>query len=183
MAARHTYSRWDGTQHGFDLDADSVFDELTDDLIEHGDLNAALRRLMNEGLRDPDGRAVAGAARAARAAAPGAPGAPRAPRPRRRLRRDRPRARRHHRRGAPRHRPRPPRGRQMPSAPATSAARRSPSAAAEERLFRLDLLPDDLAGKVAELQRYDFTSATAEARSRRCSSGSARSWPTRCSSR
>ena len=37
-------------------------------------------------------------------------------------------------------------------------------AAAEERLFRLDLLPDDLAGKVAELQRYDFTSASAEGR-------------------
>ena len=33
MAARFTYSRWDGTQRGFDLDADALFDELTDDLL------------------------------------------------------------------------------------------------------------------------------------------------------
>ena len=50
-----TYSRWDGTQHGFDLDADSLFDELTDELLYHGDVNAALRRMMHDGLRDRDG--------------------------------------------------------------------------------------------------------------------------------
>ncbi len=43
------YSRWDGTQTGFDIDADSVFNEITDDLLYHGDLNAALRRLMQSG--------------------------------------------------------------------------------------------------------------------------------------
>jgi len=40
------YSRWDGTQTGFDLDADALLEEMSDDLLYHGDLNAALRRLM-----------------------------------------------------------------------------------------------------------------------------------------
>ncbi len=46
------YSRWDGTQIGFDLDADSLLDEMSDDLLYHGDLNAALRRLLQQGFRD-----------------------------------------------------------------------------------------------------------------------------------
>jgi len=46
------YSRWDGTQVGFDLDADSLFSEMSDDLLYHGDLNAALRRLLQQGFRD-----------------------------------------------------------------------------------------------------------------------------------
>jgi uncharacterized protein with von Willebrand factor type A (vWA) domain len=46
------YSRWDGTQTGFDLDADSLLAEMGDDLLYHGDLNAALRRLMQHGVRD-----------------------------------------------------------------------------------------------------------------------------------
>ena len=45
---RFTYSRWDGTQVGFDLDADSLLEEMTDDLLYHGDLNAAMRRMMIE---------------------------------------------------------------------------------------------------------------------------------------
>ena len=40
MASRFTYSRWDGTQQGFELDADLLFDELTDELLYHGDVNA-----------------------------------------------------------------------------------------------------------------------------------------------
>ena len=46
------YSRWDGTQTGFDLDAESLLDEMSDDLLYHGDLNAALRRMMQQGFRD-----------------------------------------------------------------------------------------------------------------------------------
>ncbi len=46
------YSRWDGTQVGFDLDADSLLSEMSDDLLYHGDLNAALRRLLQQGFRD-----------------------------------------------------------------------------------------------------------------------------------
>ena len=60
MANRFTYSRWDGTQKGFDLDAEGLFDELTDDLLYHGDVNAALRRMMQEGMRDRNGERVQG---------------------------------------------------------------------------------------------------------------------------
>src|SRR2546423_5143812 len=54
------YSRWDGTQVGFELDADSVLSQITDDLLYHGDLNAALRRLMQSGFRDKNGERLAG---------------------------------------------------------------------------------------------------------------------------
>ncbi|HCB33806.1 MAG TPA: hypothetical protein DEP69_01090, partial [Acidimicrobiaceae bacterium] len=57
---RFAYSAWDGTQTGFDYDADSLFAELNDDLLYHGDLNAALRRLMNQGFDDRDGRRLTG---------------------------------------------------------------------------------------------------------------------------
>ena len=60
MAVRFRYSRWDGTQQGFELDADSLMKELTDELIHHGDPNAALRRIMQEGLRDRNGRDIEG---------------------------------------------------------------------------------------------------------------------------
>jgi uncharacterized protein with von Willebrand factor type A (vWA) domain len=54
------YSRWDGTQRGFDLDADALLDEITDDLVYHGDLHAALRRLLQQGLRDRNGEELMG---------------------------------------------------------------------------------------------------------------------------
>ncbi len=54
------YSRWDGTQVGFDLHADTIFEEITDDLLYHGDLNAALRRLMQQGFEDDQGNDVQG---------------------------------------------------------------------------------------------------------------------------
>ncbi len=54
------YSRWDGTQVGFEFDADAIFDEITDDLLYHGDLNAALRRLMQQGFSDDEGNDVQG---------------------------------------------------------------------------------------------------------------------------
>jgi uncharacterized protein with von Willebrand factor type A (vWA) domain len=57
---RARYSRWDGTQVGFDLDADALLEEMTDDLLYHGDLNAALRRMMQQGFRDREGRDVDG---------------------------------------------------------------------------------------------------------------------------
>ncbi len=57
---RFRYSAWDGTQTGFDFDADSLFAEMTDDLIYHGDLNAALRRLMQQGFTDADGNHLEG---------------------------------------------------------------------------------------------------------------------------
>jgi uncharacterized protein with von Willebrand factor type A (vWA) domain len=54
------YSRWDGTQVGFDLDADAILEEVTDDLLYHGDVNAALRRLMQQGFRSRDGDQMLG---------------------------------------------------------------------------------------------------------------------------
>jgi uncharacterized protein with von Willebrand factor type A (vWA) domain len=57
---RFRYSRWDGTQVGFDLDADAVLEQITDDLLYHGDLHAALRRLLQQGFRDRQGQDVQG---------------------------------------------------------------------------------------------------------------------------
>ena len=58
--SRFRYSRWDGTQVGFDLDAEAIFEELTDDLLYHGDLHAALRRLMQQGFNDRQGERLQG---------------------------------------------------------------------------------------------------------------------------
>jgi uncharacterized protein with von Willebrand factor type A (vWA) domain len=60
MVTRFTYSRWDGTQVGFDLDADRILEEMTDDLLYHGDLNAALRRMLQSGFRDRNGERLQG---------------------------------------------------------------------------------------------------------------------------
>jgi uncharacterized protein with von Willebrand factor type A (vWA) domain len=60
MPRRFGYSRWDGTQVGFELSADDVLGSITDDLLYHGDLNAALRRLMQSGFRDRNDERVAG---------------------------------------------------------------------------------------------------------------------------
>jgi uncharacterized protein with von Willebrand factor type A (vWA) domain len=54
------YSRWDGSQVGFELGADDVLAEITDDLLYHGDLNQALRRMMQQGFEDRNGERVAG---------------------------------------------------------------------------------------------------------------------------
>jgi uncharacterized protein with von Willebrand factor type A (vWA) domain len=55
-----SYSRWDGSQQGFDLDADAILDEINDDVMYHGDVNAALRRMMQQGFSDRDGKRIAG---------------------------------------------------------------------------------------------------------------------------
>jgi len=57
---RARYSKWDGTQTGFELDAEDLLAQLTDDLLYHGDLNAALRRLMQQGFRDRNDERVSG---------------------------------------------------------------------------------------------------------------------------
>jgi uncharacterized protein with von Willebrand factor type A (vWA) domain len=54
------YSAWDGSQRGFDLDADALLDEMTDDLLYHGDLHASLRRLMQQGMQDRNGEDLMG---------------------------------------------------------------------------------------------------------------------------
>ncbi len=160
MAARFTYSRWDGTQKGFELDADSLFDELTDDLLYHGDVNSALRRMMQQGMRDRNGERVQGLRELMEKL-----------REQRQDRLDRydlggvyqeindelndiVDEERHAIENA------------TSEAERSGDERRAQNAreAGDERNFRLDMLPDDLAGKVRELSAYDFESAEARQR-------------------
>ena len=61
MAARRfRYSPWDGTQRPFELDASDIMERLTDDLLYHGDLNAALRRMLQDGFNDRNGERIQG---------------------------------------------------------------------------------------------------------------------------
>jgi len=48
------YSRWDGSQQVPDLDADDLLAAMSDDLMSDGDLSNALRRLLQQGA--PQGR-------------------------------------------------------------------------------------------------------------------------------
>ncbi len=160
MAVRFTYSRWDGSQRGFDLDADALFGQLTDELLYHGDVNAALRRMIQEGLRTPDGDRVHGLREMLE-----------------RLRAERQdRLSRHDLGGVydeiarelddivdeERHAIE----NAVRDAESSPDPRRTENArnAAAERNLRLDLLPNDLAGKVRELSAYDFESADAQRR-------------------
>jgi len=54
MAMRYRYSEWDGTQEIQGLEADQILDALSDDLMNFGDLQHALRNLMQRGMRDQD---------------------------------------------------------------------------------------------------------------------------------
>jgi uncharacterized protein with von Willebrand factor type A (vWA) domain len=56
----HRYSRWDGTQAIPDLDADDVLDEIADDILGYGDLKSALQRLLQQGMRQPQGGRMPG---------------------------------------------------------------------------------------------------------------------------
>ena len=55
----YRYSRWDGTQK-VDLDADQLLSAMADDLLADGDPWRALRRLMQQGARMPGGQRVPG---------------------------------------------------------------------------------------------------------------------------
>jgi len=50
------YSRWDGTQSIGDLDADQLLEAMSDDLMSDGDLRRALQRLFQRGAQMPQGR-------------------------------------------------------------------------------------------------------------------------------
>jgi uncharacterized protein with von Willebrand factor type A (vWA) domain len=54
-AVTYRYSRWDGTQQPFGLDADDVLESISDDLMSYGDLQSALQRLYRWGMRDMPG--------------------------------------------------------------------------------------------------------------------------------
>jgi len=57
---RYGYSRWDGTQNIEGLEADDILNALSDDFMEEGNLQQALKRLMQEGIRNEDGRKTMG---------------------------------------------------------------------------------------------------------------------------
>ncbi len=160
MPAGFRYSRWDGTQAGFDPDADAILSQLNDDLIYHGDLNAALRRLLNEGVRGPDGERLAGL---------------------RELLEQLRRRRQQELEGNDLGGAFADIARELREivdqeqaaidgmerdAERSDDERRQDvaAAAAAERRMQLDLLPSDLAGRVRELSNYDFTSAEAAQR-------------------
>ena len=160
MALRFTYSRWDGSQKGFDLDADALMEQLTDELLYHGDVNAALRRLMQNGLRDRNGERMQG------------------------LRDLMEQARKKRQETLDQHNlggvyddiaqelrevidtERANLDKLAEQARQSDDARRQETgqAAAQDRQFQLDMLPPDLAGQVRELQQYDFTSQEAKDR-------------------
>src|SRR4051812_4762085 len=164
MPARFTYSRWDGTQQGFELDGDALLEELTDELLYHGDVNAALRRMMHQGLRDRNGDRLQGVRELLD-----------------KLRKERQERldrfdlggvydeiareladivdeERHAIENAVRE--------AEQHAERTGDQRRAETAkdSAVDRNMRLDFLPEDLAGKVRELQEYDFESQEASRR-------------------
>ena len=160
MPSRFNYSRWDGTQQGFEFDAQSLIDELTDDLVHHGDVNAALRRMMQEGMRNERGENLMGL--------------------REMMQRLRDKRNEIKDRGdlggvykeiadelddlvdEERHAI----DQALKDAVRSGDERRSALAkeSAEQKNFRLDMLPEDLAGKISELEHYDFQSQQAQQR-------------------
>ncbi len=60
MALRYRYSMWDGTQEVPALEANDILDNLTDDLMNFGDLQHALRNLLQRGMKNPAGDRMQG---------------------------------------------------------------------------------------------------------------------------
>ena len=56
----YRYSQWDGTQELFDMDADEVLDQLSNELFQHGDMWRALRDMMRQGMQDRSGQQMPG---------------------------------------------------------------------------------------------------------------------------
>ena len=56
----YRYSRWDGSQHPFDLDEDDILDALSEDIMNHGDLDRAMRNLMRQGMDGDQGQRITG---------------------------------------------------------------------------------------------------------------------------
>lgn len=60
MPLAYRYSEWDGTQAIPGLDADKVLEALSDDIMNFGDLQHALRNLMQRGMRNQQGDRMQG---------------------------------------------------------------------------------------------------------------------------
>ncbi|MEY2471385.1 MAG: hypothetical protein QOK28_714 [Actinomycetota bacterium] len=154
---RFRYSRWDGTQTGFELGADDILDQVTDDLLYHGDLNAALRRLLQSGMRDANGERIQGIREMLEKL--------------RRRRRDE--LERHDLGGVyediaqrlrdvvETERDGLQQAREQARQSGDQRRQEITDQSMAEKGLQLDLLPPDLAGQVRELQNYDFESAEA----------------------
>ena len=60
MPLAYRYSEWDGTQSIPGLDADKILEALSDDIMNFGDLQHALRNLMQRGMRNQQGDRMQG---------------------------------------------------------------------------------------------------------------------------
>ena len=60
LDSSYRYSRWDGAQDVFDMDAEELMDRLSGEILNHGDLWKALRDLMRRGAQDRQGERVPG---------------------------------------------------------------------------------------------------------------------------
>jgi len=60
MTTRYRYSQWDGSQEIPSLDPDDILAGITDDLMNFGDLQHALRNLLQRGMRNPQGQRLQG---------------------------------------------------------------------------------------------------------------------------
>ena len=60
MLNGYRYSRWDGTQRIFELDEDQLMEELSNELLAHGDLQRALRNLLQRGMENGQGERMEG---------------------------------------------------------------------------------------------------------------------------
>ena len=56
----YRYSQWDGTQRIFEVDADELMDQLSDEVLKQGDVMKALRELFRHGFQNRDGQQQAG---------------------------------------------------------------------------------------------------------------------------
>ncbi|MHB8329644.1 MAG: vWA domain-containing protein [Acidimicrobiales bacterium] len=157
MTRRWQYRRWDGTQKAFVDEIEDLFSDLADDLLYHGDPDAALRRLLNSGFERPDGDRVQGLRELME-----------------RLRRRRQEELDSGDLGGAFHEI----AQELDEVVAEERAgleslaedargsgderrRQVTEEVVAERGLELDLLPPDLASKVRSLQRYEFTSSTA----------------------
>ena len=151
-ASGFQYSAWDGSQVGFDLDADALLSEMADELLYHGDLNAALRRMLQQGFQDRNGEQLMGMQEMLK-----------------RLRERRQQELEQRDLGGVyddiaeklegvMEQERAGMDRRVQEARAGDDERRREivEQLAQERGLELDLVPDDLAGRVQALQNYDF---------------------------
>ncbi|GIU84267.1 MAG: hypothetical protein KatS3mg008_1042 [Acidimicrobiales bacterium] len=157
--ASFRYSRWDGSQAGFDPDAFSVFEQISDELLYHGDVDAALRHLLQRGFTTPDLGRVEGLRNLIE-----------------RIRRRRREILESHDLAAPfdeiaerlesilaQEREEIARGLERAQRTGDERMREITTAALSEKLVHLDMLPRDLAGRFRSLDAYDWYSEAARA--------------------